>query len=82
MAPFGTVSFFTAFLGDVLTSLAKVNTDLGFTACFLLSGRFLHEADVGHCTESFAFKNAVKPLLIALPLVSAALPAAARACAP
>lgn len=38
ISPFGLVTFFTAYQGDVLTSLAKVNQDLGYSICFFATG--------------------------------------------
>lgn len=38
IAPFGIVTFYVSYIGDVFTSLAKVFTDIAYSACFFASG--------------------------------------------
>lgn len=66
LAPFAIVSFADAYLGDVLTSLIRVNVDLAWSTCYFVTGEFKTAQD--QCSSSPAFKLFLVPLLHALPL--------------
>ena len=50
-APFGTVTFFTAFVGDVLTSMVRPLVDMSFTLCFYFTGEWKlhHRVKIAQC---------------------------------
>lgn len=73
-APFYEVTFYTAFLGDVLTSLVKPIVDLCHAVCFYASGewrKYFQKNTVPvlySCEESALFTQSFIPLVISLPL--------------
>jgi hypothetical protein len=71
-APFGSVSFLCGFIGDVFTSLVKVNIDIFYTLCFTFSFEWLQELEPDErpetCLQSVHFKRMIIPLISALPL--------------
>ena len=64
------VTFATACVGDLLTSLVKPLYDLAFALCVFGSGAFLDASAVQDrvCTHNPTMLYVVKPLLSALPL--------------
>ena len=73
-APFGpAVTFADGFVGDVLTSLARVLVDIAFSVLFYLAGIHGFAADKNHLFDdrisgSWYFRCAVVPALTASPL--------------
>ncbi len=79
IAPFGTVTFFTAFIGDILTSMVRPFVDIAFTLCFYFTGEWkrhgasasakeLAKESIHVCRDGFIFSNIVVPMVISLPL--------------
>jgi hypothetical protein len=62
LSPWYGVRFRDAFLGDVLTSLAKPLVDAGATACYALHGWHV-------CDETSGFRAYINPLISAAPLM-------------
>lgn len=76
VAPFGRCTFRDTFVGDVMTSLVKVFTDLAYTFCFLGTGEFLKLAPgidssitSDRCSDAPAYTQVFSPIIHAAPLV-------------
>jgi len=76
VAPFGRCTFRDTFVGDVMTSLVKVFTDLAYTFCFLGTGEFLKLAPGNdssitsdRCSDAPAYTQVFSPIIHAAPLV-------------
>lgn len=76
VAPFGRCTFRDTFVGDVMTSLVKVFTDLAYTFCFLGTGEFLKLApgndssiSSDRCSDAPAYTQVFSPIIHAAPLV-------------
>jgi hypothetical protein len=69
-SPFGRVTFATACIGDLLTSMVKPLYDLAYAGCVFGTGAFLAEslADQQACEHSSTMLLVVKPLITAYPL--------------
>jgi hypothetical protein len=70
-SPFYEVTFFTSYIGDIMTSMVKVFIDLAYTLCFAFSGYWQHELQddfTNGCTNSNFYTLFVVPFLSALPL--------------
>lgn len=74
-SPIYPVTFMSAYLGDLLTSLVKPLLDAAYSVCYFSSGSFLREHNTGEatprllsCTESRLFVGLVVPVLCFLPL--------------
>eukprot|EP00457_Paulinella_chromatophora_P002958 gb/GEZN01002963.1/.p1 GENE.gb/GEZN01002963.1/~~gb/GEZN01002963.1/.p1 ORF type:complete len:717 (-),score=86.45 gb/GEZN01002963.1/:127-2277(-) len=70
-APFHKVSFLDGLMGDILTSLVRVNTDIAFSLCWLFSGDLVQDEKdhaPSKCIDSVIFNKVVVPLIVALPL--------------
>lgn len=52
-SPFGEVTFFTSFVGDVLTSMVKPLVDFGFSICYFLSGEWRQTPIPGSLLQIF-----------------------------
>jgi len=76
LSPFFEVTFYSSFVADVLTSMAKPLVDIGFAWCFFLTGDW-HRLYFDHksmgrddtCMHSFFFNRIITPLIISLPLL-------------
>jgi len=69
----GEVNFLTAFVADVMTSMAKVFVDIAYTFCVLFTGSWINadetdELTQHHCAKNYYFKNVAKVLVTVLPL--------------
>ena len=66
----GRVSFLSAFIADVWTSMAKVWVDLAYTGCITLTGEWA-DGDIntrGGCSKNFFFTHVVKVIVTVMPL--------------
>eukprot|EP00735_Rhodelphis_limneticus_P013844 TRINITY_DN779_c0_g1::TRINITY_DN779_c0_g1_i1::g.18421::m.18421 TRINITY_DN779_c0_g1::TRINITY_DN779_c0_g1_i1::g.18421 ORF type:complete len:669 (+),score=115.52,sp/Q55B06/SPXS1_DICDI/29.11/3e-80,EXS/PF03124.9/1.9e-74,SPX/PF03105.14/1e-12,SPX/PF03105.14/0.00027 TRINITY_DN779_c0_g1_i1:66-2072(+) len=73
ISPFGAVTFREWYGADILTSMAKVLTGLGYSTCFFVTGDFLRIdmpiAESEYCSEErMVYGKIMVPLMCALPL--------------
>jgi hypothetical protein len=72
-SPFSQVTFFTSYLGDILTSLVRPMVDISYTLCLLFSLDWMHNDELSaekpeRCFHHLTFKRFIVPLISALPL--------------
>jgi len=72
--PFVSPTFFTIYIGDVMTSMVKVFQDIAWTACFILSGDFLSDQDDAgknwkNWQHQFWYSKVLIPLICLFPLM-------------
>jgi len=51
IAPAGNVKFVDAFVGDILTSMARTFFDFEYTICFYMTGDYIHSSWL-RCSEA------------------------------